>query len=262
MESPVILHIPHSSRIIPEEYLSDFLAAPDEELLFMTDAYTDELFKLPYSEKLVFPVSRLVCDVERFRDDAREEMAKAGMGAVYTSDHALRPMRHVSPQQRERILREFYDPHHEKLRAFVEESLAGWEECIIIDCHSFSPVPLPYEPMQSKDRPDICIGTDDFHTPSGFADRLSREFALMGYTVRMNDPYAGALVPLEYYKRDKRVISVMIEVNRTLYMDAHGNKSEGFGKLKADICNALTDTLTAHASGVCGDKIVPICGEK
>ena len=67
----VILHIPHSSRYVPAQErqairLKD--AAPDSELLRMTDALTDELFPLTAVEvgRVVFPVSRLVCDVERF----------------------------------------------------------------------------------------------------------------------------------------------------------------------------------------------------
>ena len=42
---PVILHIPHASRSIPEEFLPDILldaAELETELLRMTDAYTEE----------------------------------------------------------------------------------------------------------------------------------------------------------------------------------------------------------------------------
>ena len=40
-----------------------------------------------------------------------------------------------------------------------------------------------------------------------------------GYSVAVDAPFAGALVPLSYYRKDDRVLSVMIEVNRRLYMD-------------------------------------------
>ena len=61
-------------------------SALDQELLRMTDAYTDELFPLTPFEagRVVFPVSRLVCDVERFPSDEDEPMAARGMGVFYT----------------------------------------------------------------------------------------------------------------------------------------------------------------------------------
>jgi hypothetical protein len=43
------------------------------ELLRMTDAHTDQLFRLDprVTRAVVFPVSRLVVDPERFSDDTR-----------------------------------------------------------------------------------------------------------------------------------------------------------------------------------------------
>jgi len=43
----MILHIPHSSREIPDDTRDQFVLADDElaaELTLMTDAFTDELF--------------------------------------------------------------------------------------------------------------------------------------------------------------------------------------------------------------------------
>jgi len=56
------------------------------ELLRMTDAFTNELFPPTPVEacRVVFPVSRLICDVERFPSDEDEPMAGRGMGVVYT----------------------------------------------------------------------------------------------------------------------------------------------------------------------------------
>ena len=52
----------------------------------MTDAYTDELFPMTPAEagRLIFLLSRLVCDVERFPSDEHEPMAARGMGVAYT----------------------------------------------------------------------------------------------------------------------------------------------------------------------------------
>jgi N-formylglutamate amidohydrolase len=84
-----VLHLPHTSQEIPREERRAILLDEetlDRELLRMTDAWTDQLFPTTAAERarVVFPVSRLVCDVERFPDDEREPMAARGMGAVYT----------------------------------------------------------------------------------------------------------------------------------------------------------------------------------
>ncbi len=234
-----IFHIPHASIAIPDRYLPGFSPELEDNLLRMTDWYTDELFDFGFGDRLVFPISRLVCDPERFRDDEREEMAKIGMGAVYRTGYDLSQLRYnLTADIREEILQTYYDPHHQKLEKLTQEKLALYGQCLIIDCHSFHPTPLPYE----KDglRPDICIGTDGFHTPEWLSEIIAVSFQRMGYTVSMNRPFAGTMVPSSYYRRDSRVLSVMIEVNRGLYMSEDGEKRATFSKVKKDIEKAIT----------------------
>ena len=40
----------------------------------------------------------------------------------------------------------------------------------------------------------------------------------MGYSVELNYPYSGTMVPTQYHKSNKSIYSIMIEVNRKLYM--------------------------------------------
>ena len=39
-------------------------------------------------------------------------------------------------------------------------------------------------------------------------------------------------MPMKHYLKDKHVLSVMIEVNRRLYMDAPGRRSERFDEIR------------------------------
>ncbi len=85
--SPVVLHIPHASLVVPDPVRKQFLV-PDEvlerELLRLTDRYTDDLFQFDgEAASVIAAASRLVVDVERFEDDAHEPMSKRGMGAIY-----------------------------------------------------------------------------------------------------------------------------------------------------------------------------------
>lgn len=106
----------------------------------MTDASTDDLFApTPFEAAgVVFPVSRLICDVERFPDDADEPMASRGMGAIYVRTTDGRPLRaHLTPDERTRLMEAWYHPHHQKLTQTEDHVIADRKSCIIVDCHSF-----------------------------------------------------------------------------------------------------------------------------
>ncbi|WP_255311161.1 N-formylglutamate amidohydrolase, partial [Streptomyces viridosporus] len=91
-DSPVILHVPHSSREIPAAVRSGIVlddTGLERELDHITDAHTAELAEAAARAAGLTPwrfvnrLSRLVVDPERFPDE-REEMLAVGMGAVYT----------------------------------------------------------------------------------------------------------------------------------------------------------------------------------
>ena len=231
MTSPpwLVLHIAHDSTEVPGAVRSQFVLSDAQlarELGRMTDHHTLALFSalaLP-AQTVRAPVSRLVVDVERFAGDDDEPMAGRGMGAVYTTASDLQPLRRpLTAAQREDLMRTYYWPHHERFEAAVTAALAQHGRCLVIDGHSFSANALPYErAAPGSERPDICIGSDAFHTPDAMARAFVREFERARWHVMLNEPFAGAIVPLSRYRRDKRVTSVMVEVNRRLYLRGPG----------------------------------------
>lgn len=230
----IILHIPHSSVYIPEEYRKNFVLSEvelEKELLCMTDRYTDELFD--GAEKVIFSYSRLICDVERFLDKSQEEMTKKGMWIVYSKTSEGKELK--TGVNEEQIVNEMYIPHHRKMDEKVAGKLTKYNECVIVDCHSFSSEPLLYEDCKGN-RADICIGTDEYHTPNILLEKVTKFFREKGYSVAVNSPYAGAFVPTKYYRKNKRVQAIMVEVNRKLYMDeSSGEKIEGFYKIQQEM---------------------------
>ncbi len=236
---PIIINVPHSSTYIPPEELRYFTTPYlKHELDVMTDHYCDDLYDAG-NRMIRFPVSRLVCDPERFRDDHDEIMASVGMGAVYTACSDGSKLRAVTAAHREEILEKYYDPYHKELEDAVEDSLREYGKCLIIDGHSFPAVPLSYESDQNINRPDICIGTDESHTPPGIRKILYRFFVERGYSVEINRPFAGCIVPIKHYQKDLRVMSVMIEINRGLYIDNDIKKTGGYQSVKEDIVTAI-----------------------
>ena len=223
MNEGLVLHIPHSSSVIPAGIRPGFSLSHEElqqELLAMTDGFTDELFNIPGATRISFPVSRLVVDPERFLNDALEVMAARGMGVVYTHTsrgERLRPT--PSAEERADLIERFYVPHHHAFTLAVDAVLARCPTCLIIDCHSFPSVALPYEDATCADRPDICLGTDTFHTPDWLVQAAGDAFQSAGLHVTVNHPFSGTFVPDKHYRKDPRVLSLMIEVNRGIYMD-------------------------------------------
>jgi N-formylglutamate amidohydrolase len=127
--------------------------------------------------------------------------------------------RTLTATEREALMQTWYYPHHARLEQAVDNALAEHSRCLVLDCHSFPDQPLPYEMANpAQQRPDICIGTDDFHTPAALTAALVEQFSRAGLNVKLNDPFAGALVPTNFYHQDKRASAVMIEVNRKLYL--------------------------------------------
>lgn len=61
--SKLILHIPHSSTVIPDEYRHIFMCPKELATVAISsaDLYTDDLYRYP-ATSIIFPVSRLICD--------------------------------------------------------------------------------------------------------------------------------------------------------------------------------------------------------
>lgn len=244
----MILHIPHADPTIPPDLREQFIL-PDsglqEELLQSTDWFTDELFAGERCPVVRFPVSRLVVDPERFEDDASEPMSAVGRGVVYLSTKDGIPLRRqITTREREALLRRYYHPHHSRLTDAVLSELTRTGGALLVDAHSFPSTAWKLEPRPDARRPDFCIGTDPFHTPPELAERARSFLAGRGYSVLENEPYGGSLVPMEFYRSDTRVASIMIEVNRRIYMDeSTGSRGPKFSRIQSvvtKVCRLLS----------------------
>jgi N-formylglutamate deformylase len=230
----LILHIPHSSTIIP--FHDGYVSSHDkiqQEIIKLTDWHTDDLFDSKIDKMIIAPFSRIFCDAERFADDELEIMSKVGMGVLYEKLDSDEILRKVTPQLREKILNEYYWKHHNNLTTKVEEQLKTNGECLIVDCHSFPSTPLLKAINQNTKTPDFNIGTDSFHTPKKYIDASITYFENLGYSLGVDWPYSGSIVPMKYYQIEKRVSSIMLEINRRLYLNEPTNvESTSYNKTK------------------------------
>jgi len=214
----LVYHIPHSSIHIPDTtgFIMDRI---DDNLYEMTDWATDEMFSTKGVTRLVVPHSRLFCDVERF-DDEHEPQFRNGRGFYYSNGYDGLPLRNVHEEHKRMVYNDYYKKHHKALYQAVTEKLEQHGVCHIVDCHSFGDNPYG-TPAEVPSNPDICIGTDPFHTPEYLLEQTMHFWKSRGYSVDVNNPFAGCIVPIEHLGTDARVKGMMIEVHKRLYMNGN-----------------------------------------
>ena len=254
-DSPVILHVPHSSRHITAAARPHILLDDDAltaELDRMTDSHTDLIANRAAAGAATTPwtftnlASRLVVDPERFPDD-REEMRAVGMGAVYTktsSGDGLRSDDNNADDQSHTadLIATHYEPYAAAISALVDDRAAATGRAVIVDVHSYPLNPLPYELHADGHRPRICLGVDPDHTPPALIAAAAEAFTTEG-DIAVNTPFAGCYVPLKHYRQNTKVEAIMIEIRRDIYMvEPGGPPTAGISGLVAAVTR-LIDTI-------------------
>lgn len=247
--SPVILHVPHASRTIPGAIRSSLTVTDDQltaELDEITDTHTDVIAKHAARFAGVPPwilrndLSRLVIDPERFPDE-REELNAVGRGAVYTRTCNGAVLRNEDDDARTALLDTYFLPYAAAMSDLVTDRIAATGRAVIIDVHSYPTPPSAYELHPDGPRPALCIGTDPHHTPQWLADAAYSAFSPLT-DIGMNTPFGGTYVPLDHYRTDPRVYSVMIELRRDQYLTENGElvdiAAENLGAMLGSLVDA------------------------
>ena len=246
MAANLLINIPHASLCLPTDFWRDVTVDRkiiEKNLHFMADYKVDELARDIDCHKIIAKYSRLYCDVERFRNDADEPMARLGMGAVYTHLPGGAQYRLATPKRREEIIRQAYEPHHVQLNKLSQKIVNQYGSCMMIDLHSYSDDLVRKLFGYTENLPDICLGYDAEWFSENDALRLKSYIEQLGYSCALNYPYAGTLVPMAFY-RDKTpgLHSVMLEINRRVYLEGETVRPESvrnIGKIIKYIANEL-----------------------
>ncbi|MEE4276724.1 MAG: N-formylglutamate amidohydrolase [Thermoleophilia bacterium] len=255
--APLIAHVPHAATHVPERVRRCIVLDDAElrrEIVRLTDWHVERLFSwVPKlgGELFASTLSRVAFDPERFEDDSHEPMTAVGQGVVYTGTTQRGTLAEITSEERAWRIGHWYRPYHEALEVAVGALLARFGTALILDCHSFATVPLPSEPDQRPGRPDICLGTDELHTPLTLVDALGSSLAAEGLDVRRDAPFAGTIVPARFYGTEAKVRSVMIEVRRGLYCDeATGEPAARFD----EVAQALERAVGGAVAGFIGPE--------
>lgn len=252
-----IIHIPHASILFPEEFkLNEDYGEKEivEESIYEADYMVDLFSSLKCNNVIKFPYSRLFCDVERYNDDNKEEMVKYGMGFIYEKDVNGRRISSHDNKYKKFILDNYYSRHHKKLDNVATKLIKKYGCCYIIDLHSFSDSYV-YKLFKIEDTPDICIGFSNGFVDKELLVNTYNYFNSCGYSVKYNYPYEGSIVPNRYCNGGGNISSIMIEINKRVYLDYNLVLNvDGYIKLK-ECMDKYYKYLNSYVNGRSYDRI-------
>ena len=239
--SNIILHIPHASQNLPDNF---FKNKEGKELLMkesspLIDYFTDDLFRpsVKYDRRfkmLVAHYCRTLLDVERLKNDPLE---KRGMGILYGKGE--RRSLFALKDGIDELMLSYYDDYNDK----AAEIIRSCSFPLIIDCHSFSSHSTKLVEMTPEMAEiDICLGYNEDETrPSDdFIDIVEKHFAAYGYNVARNRPFSNSKT---FDTGNYPHHSLMIEINKKLYMNEETlEKTAGFNRLQNCLFD-LYDTI-------------------
>jgi N-formylglutamate deformylase len=262
----VVLHVPHASTYLPDDVRQGIALDDDalaREMLASTDHHTDRLvagldelngIATVQGARVALHVntlSRLVVDPERFLDPEREDTETVGRGAVYTRGFDGAVLRDTDDPGwaalREGLIMRHFLPYHAAIEQLVAGMLARHGICTIIDVHSYPRDAQPYELAPEGARPEVCIGTDDAHTPGTLVAIVRSAAETVGFACARDTPFSGTFVPTPWLG-DPRVSSVMLEIRRDTYMDeSTGEPHVGLERVR-ELVRRVTEGVLADVA--------------
>ncbi|NRB81669.1 MAG: N-formylglutamate amidohydrolase [Saccharospirillaceae bacterium] len=226
----MILHIPHSGTNILDRNISQ------HDINRGTDWFTDQLFSHTNTDRVVQEHSRFIVDCERLPDDI-EALFHEGYGVCYTKDFDGNDI--IVPDTKEAMLK-IYDDHHAKLNFETRKILPYIPVVFIVDCHSWGD-------EQIVSDIDFNFGYNSDFSNFEMLEKIKNLLEKKGYKIGINNPYGNAIVPSQFYGNEL-VKSIMIEVNKRLYLTDKFEKSDNFEKTKNIITEVLEIISTEEGS--------------
>jgi N-formylglutamate amidohydrolase len=250
---PLIFASPHSGT----DYPTDFVAASRLEPLALRrseDTFVDELFAAAPNlgaPLLLARFPRAYLDVNReayeldpgmFSDElpgfvnVASPRARMGLGTIARivasgEEIYAGKLRFAEAQRR---IDDLYRPYHQVLGRLIRQTEALFGGYLLIDCHS---MPSGGGPINGEGTADIVLG--DCYGSSCAPEILEsarRFFAVRGYVVAINVPYAGGFTTDHYGDPRRRRHALQIEINRALYMDERNyRRKPRFSRLASEL---------------------------
>lgn len=256
---PVVYDSPHSGTIYPDDFRH---VAPLMALRRAEDTYVDELYGAAPDQGCVllaalFP--RSYVDPNRNPLDQDKDLldgpwpvplspssrSRSGRGLIWSGYPPGLPLydRKLPVEEVRQRIERYHAPYHEAVERELDGAYGAFGGVWHVNCHSMPAISTKMSPEgPGVARPDITLGDREGTTCApAFTAFVRDHFAGRGFTVTVNDPYKGAYLVSAYSKPDEGRHSLMIELNRRLYMDEETlEKNAGFTRLQEELTGLIT----------------------
>lgn len=259
---PVIYDVSRSGRTYPVDYRSpiSFTIAHDN-----VSAYLEEFYCAApdYGATMLYAMfPNTYIDANRNELDIDPEIidgewfvplqftSVSGLGLIKTKSRYGEPFqeRKLTVDEIRSRLDNYHRPYHAELRDIIARMHKAWGFVYQISCHCMSAVGAPTHPDPGESRDDFCIGNLNGKTASPeFMVFLKETIEKMGYSVSVNKPYVGGELNRRYGNPENGIESVMLEINKKLFIDVRTfKKTRDFEVVQRDI-NSLMRQVSALA---------------
>lgn len=246
---------PHSGTAYPEDFGHDVALA---ELRQCEDTHVESLWAgvpLVGGSMLHAHFPRSYIDANRACTDIEpallsepwpgelrpsERCLKLGNGLLYSRTNSLLPIysRRLGVAEVRQRIDTCWRPYREALRSLIKQTQTRFGRAWHLNLHSMPS--NAYERLGlACDKPlaDVVLG--DLHGRScsaAFTRCVSEAFGALGYSVSVNDPYAGQDLVREHGRPEAGCESLQVELNRKLYLDeASREPNARFERMRHDI---------------------------
>ena len=225
--APVLLSIPHSGRDYPPWLLAQSLRGR-ESLSSLEDPLVDRLAWRALGRgfgAVIAATPRAAVDINRSPDEidpsvvsgipplSVSDRARGGLGIVpgRTPRHGRLWRWPIDRAELGRRLAEAHAPYHDAVAAGLARLRANNGLALLLDCHSMPPRRAGAAQIVIGDR----RGTAADPLLAAQAARIVRD---AGWTVALNDPYAGGHVVERHGRPGQGIHALQIEIDRSCYL--------------------------------------------
>lgn len=265
---PVIVDVSRSGREYPAEMRSmvPFTVLHDNVSMYVDELWGDAPKTGATMLYAMFPSFWI--DANRAEDDIDPELiegdwpvplnptvSKRGLGLLKSKSRYGEPVheRKLTVDEVMQRLNHYHQPYHRELKRLLDEAKQQFGKVYQLSCHCMSAVGAPTHPDAGKPRADFCVGNLGGKSSSEeFLHFVADQFRALGYTCSVNEPYQGGELNRRYGAPANGVESIMVEINKKLFMDVETFKKKptGFAEVK-EACNhvlrAVADLATKKA---------------